>query len=67
MKHILKFAVGFTIGQLMGVVNRIGMLGLLPSVAIAIIGTILACILIEAGFKQEELGDNNSNTDVSKK
>lgn len=67
MKGILKLAVGFSIGQLMGVINRIGMLGLVPSVLIAVIGTIVACILIEAGFSQEELSDNNSNSDVSKK
>lgn len=50
MKSVLKFVVGFTIGQLMAVVNKIGMLGILPSVVIAIVGTIVACALIDAGF-----------------
>ena len=45
----------------MAVVNKIGMLGILPSVVIAIVGTIIACILIDAGFKVEEVDDNNSN------
>lgn len=32
----------------MAVVNKIGMLGILPSVVIAIVGTIIACVLIES-------------------
>lgn len=51
---MLKFAVGFTIGQLMSVVNKIGMLGIVPSVALAIVGTIIACVLIDFGFSVDD-------------
>lgn len=54
MRSVLKFAVGFTIGQLMSVVNKIGMLGIVPSVALAIVGTIIACVLIDFGFSVDD-------------
>jgi len=67
MKGILKFVVGFTIGQLMGVMYRVELLGLFPSMLLAVVGTVMACFLIDKGFKKDELNDNNSGTDLSEK
>ena len=53
MRFLLKLVVGFTIGRFMSVINQVGYLNILPSVIIALIGTIVACVLIDFGFRED--------------
>lgn len=54
MIFILKIIVGFTIGKFMSAIHQSGYLNLLPSLFFAIIGTLIACILIDNGFKEDD-------------
>jgi hypothetical protein len=54
MIHLLKFGIGFIVGQIMGSVYRAGHLGIGASLLSAIGITFILCILLDKGFSNDK-------------